>query len=125
MLALGSVRHMLAAPKAQVRIRLAQDVHHIPAANQLWLKACCVACLQTLLESLAGFQGWQNTQTRSLQTEGSCASATIAYEEIPAPGPPGTDPDTCVLVHGLLGSGRNWRTLSRRLVGEAYASSGR
>ncbi|KAK9821307.1 hypothetical protein WJX81_006836 [Elliptochloris bilobata] len=51
--------------------------------------------------------------------------AVLAYEEIPAPGLSEKDADTCLLVHGLLGSGRNWRTFSRRLVAEAYASSGR
>lgn len=86
--------------------------------------------LQALLgcSSLTDFSkhlGAANLFAQSYATFDS--TAQLAYEEIPAPGAPEKDAavSTCLLVHGLLGSGRNWRTFSRRLVAEVYASSGR
>ena len=79
----------------------------------------------SLLTDLGKHAGAANLLSQSYATFDS--TAQLAYEEIPAPGAPekGTEVSTCLLVHGLLGSGRNWRTFSRRLVAEAYASSGR
>ncbi|MQM00118.1 hypothetical protein Taro_032852 [Colocasia esculenta] len=48
---------------------------------------------------------------------------TLAYEEIVAPseGPPPAA--TALVLHGLLGSGRNWRTFARNLASELAESS--
>ncbi|KAI4300504.1 hypothetical protein L6164_033875 [Bauhinia variegata] len=54
------------------------------------------------------------TTTRSLET--------IAYEEVRAhPDKPYTS--TAVIIHGFLGSGRNWRSFSRSLVASLSNSS--
>mmetsp|Transcript_1895 Transcript_1895/g.5548 ORF Transcript_1895/g.5548 Transcript_1895/m.5548 type:complete len:333 (-) Transcript_1895:642-1640(-) len=53
------------------------------------------------------------------------SQATLAYEEFAAApaGATGTEvldnPTTAVVIHGLLGQGRNWRTWSRRFVSAA------
>ena len=84
-------------------------------------------CAQALRDSLAGvlhhLQGSLLPAVRDFNSPS--ASATLAYEEIAAPGAPQGDLETCILVHGLLGSGRNWRTFARRLVGDALSASSR
>lgn len=84
-------------------------------------------CAQALRESLAGvlhhLEGSLLPAMREFSSPG--VSGTLAYEEIAAPGAPQGDSETCILVHGLLGSGRNWRTFARRLVGDALNASSR
>lgn len=56
------------------------------------------------------------------------AKTTLACEEIviPAPGQAKDDQLSLgVVVHGLLGTGRNWRTFVRSLAKQAAAESGR
>ena len=54
--------------------------------------------------------------------------STIAYDEVvaTAPGQGKTDQlKLGLIVHGLLGLGRNWRTFARSLAKQAAAESGR
>lgn len=56
------------------------------------------------------------------------AEATLAYEEVVARSPSQGQDDQMnygVIVHGLLGTGRNWRTFARLLAKQAAAESGR
>ncbi|KAK9815258.1 hypothetical protein WJX72_000795 [[Myrmecia] bisecta] len=65
---------------------------------------------------------------RDAAQQASRGVATIAHDEITAPGPSKTPPEElqhAAVIHGLLGSGRNWRTFSRRLANDAAAQSGR
>ncbi|KAK3405772.1 hypothetical protein EUGRSUZ_K02563 [Eucalyptus grandis] len=65
---------------------------------------------------------------RYLPTSFSSSSArslqTLAYEEVPPP-PSGDGPaaPTAFVLHGLLGSGRNWRSFSRSLASTLSAAS--
>lgn len=42
--------------------------------------------------------------------------ATLAYEEVEVKGNGAGKVKTALVVHGLMGSGRNWRTVSKRLA---------
>jgi hypothetical protein len=52
--------------------------------------------------------GWRGTQ--------SVAQSTLAYEEVVVQGSGTGQVKTAMMVHGLMGSGRNWRTVSKRLA---------
>lgn len=52
--------------------------------------------------------GWRGTQ--------SVAQSTLAYEEVVVQGSGTGQVKTAMVVHGLMGSGRNWRTVSKRLA---------
>lgn len=56
------------------------------------------------------------------------SATTLAYDEVVANPPdqskPG-QPNLGIIVHGLLGTGRNWRTFARSLAKQAAAESGR
>lgn len=49
--------------------------------------------------------------------------STLAYEEIVVKGKGTGDVKTAMVVHGLMGSGRNWRTVSKRLATAIVDSS--
>ena len=56
------------------------------------------------------------------------AEATLACEQIVVPAPGQVEDDQLslgIVVHGLLGTGRNWRTFVRSLAKQAAAESGR
>lgn len=45
-----------------------------------------------------------------------CGKSTLAYEEVVVQGTGTGKVKTAMVVHGLMGSGRNWRTVSKRLA---------
>ncbi|EOA24359.1 hypothetical protein CARUB_v10017598mg [Capsella rubella] len=55
------------------------------------------------------------TSSRSLQT--------VAYEEVRSSGDGKKNESTALILHGLLGSGRNWRSFSRSLASSLSVSS--
>lgn len=52
-----------------------------------------------------------------------CEKSTLAYEELVVPGKGSEEVKTAMVVHGLMGSGRNWRTVSKRLASDIVDSS--
>ena len=65
------------------------------------------------------------------QLRGFVAAAHLAYEEVASAAssgkldPSAPEPATALLIHGLLGQGRNWRTWGRSATKEANALTGR
>jgi pimeloyl-ACP methyl ester carboxylesterase len=56
------------------------------------------------------------------------ASTNLAFETVAAGAPPAgaaSPPLVGILLHGLLGSGRNWRSFARRLAASVAESSRR
>lgn len=70
--------------------------------------------------------GSQAACSGSLQLRGA---ADLAFEELSSAtggaAPPESEPATALLIHGLLGQGRNWRTWGRAATKDASAQTGR
>lgn len=49
--------------------------------------------------------------------------ATLAYEEVLVPDKASEGTRNVMFLHGLLGSGKNWRTFAKRLASSALQQS--
>lgn len=65
-----------------------------------------------------GMHAWSGGILRQV-----CEKSTLAYEEILVNGKGNDAVKTAFVVHGLMGSGRNWRTVAKRLATDVVESS--